>query len=132
MCCSSCLPCTSGTGPFYYDTYTVANPGGSTCVTIVLDAMTCTGTPFIHASAYMTSFDPNNLGTNYLGDIGASPDPSTNPKTFSVTLPAGQALVVVVNAVTSGAGGACAGYSVTVTGLGSCPTPVPTTPPSNT
>src|SRR3954469_5696262 len=119
-------PGPSGTGPFYYDTYTYPNTGGQTCITIVVDAMTCIGTPFIYASAYMNSFDPTNLQTNYLGDIGASPDATTSPKAFSVTLPAGASLVVVVNAVTAGTGGACTGYSLTITGLPCAVTPTPT------
>ncbi len=110
-------PGPSGTGPFYYDTYTFTNTtGASACVNINLDPMTCTGTPFIHASAYLGAFDPTNVCTsNYLGDIGASP---TTPKDFSVTVPAGGQVTLVVNAVTAGTGGACPGYQLTVTGAG--------------
>src|SRR5206468_534447 len=128
-------PGTSGTGPFLYDTYNYANTTGAPqCITVVVDAQTCTGTPFIHASAYQGTFDPNNLATNYLADLGASPDPTTNPKTFSFTLPAGQSAVLVVNAVTAGTGGACAGYTLTVSGGGSCasPSPSPSVNPTRT
>src|SRR3954468_10916558 len=94
------FPGPSGTGPFFYDTYSFPNTTGSAqCVTVTIDTA-CQGTSFVHASAYMNSFDPNNLGTNYLADIGASPDGVT-PKTFSFNLPAGQTAVVVVNSTTS-------------------------------
>lgn len=127
--CESPHPCpgSSGTGPFYYDTYTVLNQAAtSTCVTIHLDPKTCTSMPFLHASAYSGSFDPTNLcSTNYLGDIGSSPEV---PKDFSVTIGAGQTLVIVVNAVTASEGGACSQYVLTVTGnycLPPTPTPCP-------
>ncbi|HYO51013.1 MAG TPA: kelch repeat-containing protein, partial [Chloroflexia bacterium] len=120
---------TSGAGgSYYYDTYTYPNTtGASTCVSILLNPMTCSGTggTFIHASAYLNTFDPTNLETNYLGDIGNSP---TGPTTFSVTAPAGQSVVVVVNAVVSGPSGACPGYQLTINGHGGCPTPTPGTP----
>jgi hypothetical protein len=120
---------TSGAGgSYYYDTYTYPNTtGASTCVSILLNPMTCSGTggTFIHASAYLNTFDPTNLESNYLGDIGNSP---TGPTTFSVTAPAGQSVVVVVNAVVSGPSGACPGYQLTINGHGGCPTPTSGTP----
>lgn len=68
-----------------------ANPGSnSSCVTISFDVGTC-GTN-AHASAYMNSYDPANQGDNYLGDVGSS---VTQP--FSVTLPAGEDLVIAVS-----------------------------------
>ena len=44
----------------------------TTCVTVTLSS-SCTGANDIFAAAYLNSFDPANLGTNYLGDGGNSP-----------------------------------------------------------
>jgi hypothetical protein len=110
--------------PHHYDSYTFTNTTGSTqCVTVTTDAMTCVGTNFIFVQAYLGSFDPNNLCTNYLADVGGSPNPVAP---FSFDLANGQTVVIVVNEVNQDAG--CAGYSVTIEGLcgGGTPTPTPT------
>jgi hypothetical protein len=116
--------------PRHYDSYTFTNTTGSTqCVTIDADAMTCTGTNFIFLQAYLGSFDPSNLCTNYLADIGGSPNPTGS---FSFDLADGQTVVIVVNEVDPDAG--CVGYSFTVSGIcggGVSPTPSPTCPPGN-
>ncbi len=117
--------------PRHYDSYTFTNTTGSTqCVTIDADAMTCTGTNFIFLQAYLGSFDPTNLCTNYLADIGGSPNPTGS---FSFDLDDGQTVVIVVNEVDPDAG--CVGYSFTVSGIcgggGGSPTPSPTCPPGN-
>src|SRR5262249_1181669 len=105
-------------GPFgdllqhHYDSYTFTNTtGASQCVNVDINTA-CTGTNFIFATAYLGSFDPANLCTNYLADEGASPNP-TQP--FSFDLADGQTVVIVVAEVTADAG--CAGYTMTVTGL---------------
>ena len=91
--------------PRHYDSYTFTNTTGSTqCVTIDADAMTCTGANFIFLQAYLGSFDPNNLCTNYLADIGGSPNATGS---FSFDLDDGQTVVIVVNEVDPDAG--CAG-----------------------
>src|SRR5206468_3696793 len=83
---------------------------------------TCTGVRFIFTAAYLGSFDPNNICTNWIGDSGFSPDPD---QAFQVDVPAGQTLVVVVSNVT--AEGTCPAYTLTVTGLcGFTPSPTPT------
>jgi Kelch motif/Galactose oxidase, central domain len=110
--------------PHHYDSYTFTNTTGATqCVTVDVDAMTCTGTNFIFVQAYLGSFDPTNLCTNYLADIGSSPDPLLS---FSFDLADGQTVVLVVNEVNPDAG--CVGYSMTVGGIcgGGTPTPTPT------
>ena len=111
--------------PRHYDSYTFTNTTGSTqCVTIDADAMTCTGTNFIFLQAYLGSFDPTNLCTNYLADIGGSPNPTGS---FSFDLDDGQTVVIVVNEVDPDAG--CVGYSFTVSGIcggGVSPTPTAT------
>ena len=116
-------------GPFgdglqhHYDSYTVTNTTGSTqCVSV--DASTdCVGTNSIFLVAYVGSFDPTNLCTNYLADQGSSPDPSAPPGPFSFELANGQTVVIVVAEVTADTG--CPGYTVTVEGLCARQTPTP-------
>lgn len=95
------------------DRYTFANNGPATCVTFSIN--TSCGANGVFAAAYLGSFTPGNVSTNYLGDIGDSPAPFGS---FSVDVPANSNVVLVVNEVTAGAG--CGGYDVVVTGL-SCP-----------
>src|SRR5262249_46090320 len=107
----------------HYDSYTFTNTSGSTrCVTIDTNSA-CTGVRFIFTAAYLGSFDPNNICTNWIGDSGFSPDPD---QAFQVEVPDGQTLVVVVSNVT--ATGTCPVYTLTITGLcgGGTPTPTPT------
>jgi len=116
--------------PRHYDSYTFTNDTGSTqCVTVDMDAMTCVGTNFIFGAAYLGSFDPTNLCTNYLADSGSSPNPTG---TFSFDLANGQTVVIVVHEVDPNAG--CVGYTLTVSGIcpGGTPTPTPTATPTAT
>src|SRR5262249_17067722 len=62
--------------------------------------------------AYLGSFNPSNLCTNYLGDPGGS----STTTSFQVNVPANGTLVVCVQEVNHGQGG-CSGYTVTVSGL---------------
>ena len=97
----------------YYETFTIPNnTGAAQCVTI---------TPsvpeeiYVHFTAYLGSFDPTNLGTNYLGDSGSSSAGGTN-QGFEVTIPAGQTMVIVAN--TNFDGDVMTGeYTIEVTGL---------------
>src|SRR4029077_17465866 len=112
----------------HYDAYTFTNTTGATqCVTVDTNTA-CTGTNFIFIGAYLGSFDPNNICTNWIGDSGGSPNPD---QPFQVNIDPGQTFVVVVSEVTPDAG--CPSYTVTVTGLcgggGVTPTPTPTCPP---
>jgi hypothetical protein len=107
----------------HYDSYTFTNTSGSSqCVTIDTNS-TCTGVRFIFTAAYLGSFDPANICTNWIGDSGFSPDPEI---AFQVNVDNGQTLVVVVSNVT--ADGTCPAYTLTVTGLcgGFTPSPTPT------
>jgi hypothetical protein len=114
--------------PRHYDSYTITNTTGATqCVTVDTDTG-CTGTNFIFIAAYLGSFDPNNICTNWIGDSGSSPDIGV-PAPFSFNLDDGQTAVIVVSEVTPEAG--CAGYTVTVSpeticGGGGTPTPTAT------
>jgi hypothetical protein len=87
------------------------------------------GTNNIFTVAYLGSFDPNNICTNYLADEGSSPNPENQ---FSFNLNNGQTVVLVVSEVTSGAG--CSSYTMTVSGVcfSGTPSPTPTATPTAT
>src|SRR6266542_4443683 len=109
--------------PHHYDLYTFTNTTGVTqCVNIDTNTA-CTGTNFIFTAAYLGSFDPNNICTNWIGDSGFSPNPD---QAFQVSVDNGQTIVIVVSEVTPNAG--CPAYTVTVTGIcgGGTPTATPT------
>src|SRR5205807_9623078 len=73
----------------FRSSYTFTNTSGSTqCVTIDTNSA-CTGVRFIFTAAYLGSFDPNNICTNWIGDSGSSPDPD---QAFQVEVPDGQTL----------------------------------------
>jgi hypothetical protein len=107
----------------HYDAYTFTNTTGSTqCVDVDVNTA-CSGSNFIFTAAYLGTFDPNDICTNWIADEGSSPGP-TAP--FSFIIDNGQTVVLVVSEVTSGAG--CPSYTMTVSGLrgGGTPTPTPT------
>jgi hypothetical protein len=106
--------------PRHYDSYTFTNTTGSPQCLMIDTNTACTGTNFIFIAAYLGSFDPNNICTNWIGDSGGSPNPD---QPFSVNLAAGQTVVVVVSEVTPNAG--CSGYTLTITGLCGGPPPIP-------
>jgi hypothetical protein len=114
--------------PRHYDEYTFTNTTGATqCVTVDTNTA-CTGTNFIFTGAYLGSYDPNNICTNWIGDSGFSPNPD---QAFQVNVDDGQTLVIVVSEVTPDAG--CAGYTVTldnICGGGGSPTPTATATPT--
>jgi len=129
--CASAKACPSalGTGTRSFDQYTFTNASDvDACVTVNVDAdPSCSGTNQILSSAYLDSYDPQNLCTNYLADAGQSPDAGFHSYSFEV--PAGHNFVVVIAGVN--AGGVCPGYTVNVSGLvdnatsgsGACPVP---------
>ena len=111
--------------PRHYDEYTFTNTTGATqCVTVDTNTA-CTGTNFIFIGAYLGSFDPDNICTNWIGDSGSSPNPD---QPFQFNVDDGQTFVVVVSEVTPEAG--CPSYTVTVTPEAICgggtPSPTPT------
>ena len=116
--------------PRHYDAYTFSNNTGATqCVTV--DPTTeCVGTNYTFVGAYLGSFDPNNICTNWIGDSGSSPDPTQPPVTFQFEVPNGQSFVVVVSEVTPGAG--CPAYTFTVAPETVCGGGTPTPTPSGT
>jgi large repetitive protein len=95
------------TGARLYDSYNITNPRSvPVCATIGL-ASGC-GTSLFNV-AYLGSFDPTALCTNYLADPGSS-FPGTGY--MEVTIPANATIVVVVHEVNTGTG--CANYQLTV------------------
>jgi Carboxypeptidase regulatory-like domain len=88
----------------------------ATCATITFTANCNTTTNPVIPVAYLGSFNPNNLCTNYLGDPGGSPNTVGVPISFSVNVPANATLVVCTQEVNHNQGG-CSGYTVSVSGL---------------
>ena len=84
----------------------------------------------IFASAYMNSYNPSSLSTNYVGDAGFSGNffPGA-PLFFQVVVPTGNNLVLVINDPSTISGGLGKPYSLVVEGFTdtsfSDPTPEP-------
>jgi len=95
------------TGARFYDSYNITNPRSvPVCATIGLRS-DC-GTSLFNV-AYLGSFNPTALCTNYLADPGSS-FPGTGY--MEVTIPANATIVVVVHEVNPATG--CASYQLTV------------------
>jgi hypothetical protein len=98
-----------------YDAFTFTNTSGSSiCATILLAH---SSTVLLHVNAYLGSFVPATPAVNWRGDNGGS---ATNgagtAQLFSVDVPAGQTLVVVVSESNQN-GGLNTPYNLRVTGL---------------
>jgi hypothetical protein len=102
-------------GSYTYDQYSFTNDGPATCMTFSVTRQCAGSSQFIFPVAYLGSFDPANISTNYLGDPGVRPDPYA---AFSVDVPENSTVVLVVSEIDPGVG--CDSYIVTVTGL-TCP-----------
>jgi hypothetical protein len=76
--------------------------------------------------AYLDSYDPNNLATNYLGDPGSSPS-AGQTLTFQVVVPASHNLVLAFSTVYSLPTATGTDFSYEVRGWESA-IPEPTTP----
>jgi hypothetical protein len=127
-------PGTMGNGGYHYDAYTLTNPSATTqCVTVNLTSDSqCANTLF--SAAYLSSFNPNNVQTNYLADIGNSP---SQVGSYSFSVPASSTFVVIVQETTADVG--CANYTVEVAlscaaipSRTATPTPSPSTTPTVT
>ena len=85
----------SATATFNYESYTYSNTSAAAaCVTVNFDPDTAGASPCAtnaHMSAYVGSYDPNNQGTNFLGDVGSS-----LAQPFSVEIAANSDIVLVV------------------------------------
>jgi hypothetical protein len=86
--------------PHLYNAYHFTNPGGTAVCfnfTLTYDSGSVDGSAGVqrYLTAYST-YDPLNIGNNYLGDVGAA---LTSPQTMSVTVPANSSIDVVVFAI---------------------------------
>lgn len=110
----------TATGPHYYQTYNFTNDGGApACFTVTINAG-LGGPGDIESVAYLNTYDPANISTNYLGDSGISGLGTTvGSASYSFTVPALSNFVVVVE--TSGnataGGNASSVFSGTVSGF---------------
>jgi hypothetical protein len=101
-----------GTGGRSFDDIPFVNGPGLACITVT---PTPNGLGTILAGAYLGSFDPTNVCTNYLADQGATFQP------FSFNVPAGATFHVVV--MEANAGTASTPYTITVSGISAPATP---------
>ena len=118
---------TSGTGPYFYDTYTMQNLTCiAQCVTVNYIANAGGGDCFV--STYNGSFNPTNLCLNRMSDGGSSSLSGGAAVSFTFTVAINQTVVFVVNGAQVST--ACPSYTMTVTGL-NCSPPPPCTPPTS-
>ena len=102
---------------YHYDTYTFTNTtGASQCVSVTVNAAGCgTSSVGLASYAYMGTYNPASLCTNYVGGFNSQIAVGSSG-TYAFTVAAGQTFTVEVEEYVAGAG--CATYSVNV---GSCP-----------
>ena len=116
-----------GTGPYFYDTYTMQNfTGVSQCITVNYIANVGGGDIFV--SAFLGSFNPASICTNRIADGGSSSLSGGAAVNFSFNLAANATVVFVVNGAQIST--ACPSYTMTVTGI-TCAAPPPCTPPNS-
>jgi hypothetical protein len=115
------------TTPYFFDSYTFTNAtGASECLAVTLTSLS-SGCD-IFSAAYLGTFDPASIETNYLADAGASvagdspTTTTTNTRQYSFTLDPGQTAVVTVNDTTPGGVGNCASYTLDVAPANTPPT----------
>jgi hypothetical protein len=93
----------------------VNNNTSTACITVTLNAKTCTGALALFSAAY-TGFNPFDLSMNYLADMGRNPNPL---RSYSFNVPAGADFQVIVNPVNVNQ--SCPAYTLTVEGFGCLP-----------
>lgn len=128
------FPGTFGTGPYFYDTYTFTNTTGASACVVVNLTTTDLVNANIQSAAYLGSFNPLALGTNYIADPYVStgtPAPAAGV-TYSFNLASGATTVIVVYSanVNSAPSGTASNYTLSIDGLPDlCPQPpcVPST-----
>jgi len=97
-------------GNHHSNTRSLVNNGPAQCVTITITSTDCSdGGADVFPALYTSSFDPNNIAANYLGDAGTSTGgPTSPPSSFAVDVAAGQTVTLVVGSVEAvGAGTTC-------------------------
>ncbi len=121
-------PGANGTGPVFYDSYTMQNlTCASQCVTVTYENIGQVGDVFV--TAYSGSFTNANVCTNYLADGGTSVPPGSPNVTYTFTVPANATIVLVASGV--GNLTACPAYKITVTGINCVPPPPCVSPTSS-
>jgi Subtilase family/PKD-like domain len=114
-----------------FDSYVFQNCSAQPrCVTVTLTQTSGTNST-LFSSAYLGSFTPATVATNYLADAGSS-FPLGSPASYSFDVAAGATFVVNVNEVPGGAGigaaydlkvdGLCLPCQAYTTSFGCCPT----------
>ncbi|MEO8191128.1 MAG: FG-GAP-like repeat-containing protein [Acidobacteriota bacterium] len=103
------------TGTRHFDSYTYTNTAATTrCITVDL-APTCSqAATQLFSAAYLGTYDPANLCTNYLADPASSPL-NGGIVSYSFDIAAGATFVVVVNEVNQDT--FCSSYTIKVAGL---------------
>jgi hypothetical protein len=103
------------TGSRAYDAYTFPNTSGvDACVLAHLDVTTAVGANY-QVNAYLDSYDPANICTNYLADPGLSSGGGPQmPTDMSFTVPSGHSVVLVVHTTNPGETGGL--YTLAVLG----------------
>src|SRR5262249_20324508 len=90
---------TSPTTLYHYRTFAV-NVGLTPFVQVIMDDVSTTE----FASAYLGSYNPTSLATNWLGDAGSSGNAfGVDPRVFQVHVPIDSTIVIVINNTTGGA-----------------------------
>lgn len=118
------FPGTAGAGPYFFDTYTWVNPQAvSQCVTVNLKTTDVVDAN-IQSAAYLTSFNPNSMATNYLGDpaVSSGIPAAAAGLTFAFNAPGNSTIVFVV--FHTNPNGIASNYTLTVDGI--CTPCVPT------
>ena len=114
-------PGASGGAGNNFDTHTWVNAQPvAQCVTVTITNNDAAISQFV--SAYLGSFNPANVCTNYLADAGSSAAGGGGTISFSFTLPGSATLVLAVTTLTPGV--LSSGYTLTVDGI--CTPCVPT------
>ncbi len=97
-----------------FDAYTIPNfSGQDVCVSTRLVVAADANVNMQH-NAYLNTYDPANICTNYLADPGLSSGIPPSEATMAFVVPAGQTLIMVVHTTDPGATGG--NYTLTVTG----------------
>ncbi|MCX6911618.1 MAG: proprotein convertase P-domain-containing protein, partial [Verrucomicrobia bacterium] len=101
---------------YHYDVYTLTNTtAADACVTVQLSSA-----GDVMAAAYLGTFNPANITTNYIADAGDSTVPAGGTTAFSCTIPAGMRFQIAVNEVIQNSGPIA--YTLSISGL-PCPQP---------
>ena len=118
------FPGTAGAGPYFYDTYTYTNTTGVTaCVTVNLTTTDLVNAN-IQSAAYLGTFNPANLATNYIADPGLSTGTPATPAglSYAFNLANGATTVIVVFSTNpnTGGGSTADNYRLSIGGLTVC------------